>query len=208
MDRTPKLPIHTADIIDWLKTSPLEEEIRYNERQKKFMEFRVIKAKLDKLCPESWDTKNFHHFFFYDQNKRLRVSGNIEVVIKYIYELPDGSGIREVYRALAGAATFFPDEYVPNEHWGATCKTLCIANAVQALGEQFGWGLNDDLEDIEPDVFSPPIPKKTTEMIRKGVVSTKVPPDKEIRKKYAEAASKGDFKKIEELEAIYAFQIE
>lgn len=209
--QNPNFHIHPYDIIKWMKTSPAEEEVSFkmvNGVERKYLKYSVVKEKMDHLCPDTWETRHFNHFFFYLPDKRVKVSGNIEVVVKYVYQLEDGSGYREVYRTLAGAATFFPDEKPHNQHWGATCKSLCIANAVQVLGEQFGWNLNPDEELVdEEEVYSGPFTEKQKAMVRKGVASTKIPPDKEVRLKYAKAVAANDTAKIQELETIYEFQI-
>lgn len=197
---------HPYDIINWLKADPLEEEISYNERQRRYMKYSVIKAKLDYLCPDNWDTKNFHQFIFYMPDKRIKVSGNIDVVVRYHYQLEDGSDVREVYRTLAGAATFNAEDYAPNEHWAATVKSLAIANAVQVLGPQMGWNLNPE-EDEEPqqDIFGGPIPAK--KVIHNGKESILMPPPPDIRKKYVAAIAAGDKDTATKLEKIYNFKI-
>ena len=198
---------HSYDIVNWLHTDPLEEEITYDDKGKKSQKFSVIKRKLDYLCPDNWDTKNFHHFFIRMPDNRIKISGNIDVVIRYHYELQDGSAVREVYRTLAGAATFYADEYAPNEHWGATVKSLCIVNALQVLGKQFGWELNP--EEEEPDLFSSAIPgaAKQSSFMKNGKPRAKLVPPPDIRKQYARAAATNDHKIIETLEAIYDFTI-
>ena len=199
---------HPYDIVNWLKADPLEEEISYNERQKKYQKFEVIKAKLDYLCPDTWDTKNFHQFIFYMPDKRIKISGNIDVVVRYHYELEDGSATREVYRTLAGAATFNAEDYAPNEHWGATVKSLAIANAVQTLGPQFGWNLNPDEEEEQyRDSYSGPIPNTTKTFSRGGKQSILMPAPPDIRERYQQAEGKGDITTMRNLEKTYNFNL-
>jgi hypothetical protein len=195
---------HPYDIVNWLDSDPNEEDVSYNDRQKKFQKFEVIKAKLDQLCPDNWDIKNFHHFTFFTNDRKQWVSGNIDLVVRYHYELQDGSGVREVYRTLSGSATFCTEDYNPNTHYGATCKSLCIANAAMLLGRQFSWGLNPDEE--EPDLFSGPVTKH--KIIRSGKPSVKMKPDKVIREKYAKAVVQMNNEAVKELESIYDFTIQ
>lgn len=194
---------HPFDIVKWLKTPPPEEEVSYNERQRRYIKYEILKAKLDYLCPDNWDTKNFHQFFFYTTDRKIKVSGNIDVVVHYHYELEDGSGVREVFRTLAGAATFNAEDYTPNEHWGATVKSLAIANAVQVLGEQFGWNLNPDEE--EEDQYAEGFTKKEKTIIHNGKTQVLTPAPPDIRKKYAIATANKDTETIKKLELIYKF---
>lgn len=193
---------HDHKIIEWLKSSPPDTDVSYNERQKKFQKYSVIKRKLDTLCPDTWDSKNFHQFIFYMPDKRIKVSGNIDVAIRYHYLLEDKSGVREVNRTLAGAATFFAADYAPNEHWAATLKSLCIVNAVQALGKQFGEGLNPEEDD--QDVYTVVVP---TEKSRNGIAASKMTPDPLMRQKYAKAIVEGNVSVIADMEAMYDFKI-
>lgn len=198
---------HDYNIINWLNSDPDEDEVSYNERQRRYLKYSVIKRKLDELCPDNWDTKNFHQFIFNTPDRRIKISGNIDVVVHYHYVLKDGESVREVHRTLAGAATFNAEDYAPNEHWAATVKSLAIANAVQVLGKQFGWDLNpEEDEDPNQDSYSGPIPQKKVNT-RNGRTSVLMKPDMEIRKKHAQAAISGDFKECQRLETIYDFTI-
>lgn len=195
---------HPYEIKKWLDSDPLEEEVSYNERQKKYQKFEVIKSKLDYLCPDNWDTKNFHHFLFFTNDRKQWVSGNIDLVIRYHYELEDGSGVREVYRTLAGAATFCTEDYEPNTHFGATVKSLAICNAAMTLGKQFSWGLNPDEDEPEPDLFNTGIPKQKA-LSHNGKVSVLMPPPPDIVERYKQAETKGDIATLRSLEKIYKF---
>lgn len=161
----------------WIDNDPEEGEVKSKEegeRTIRSIPYEIIKPKLDRLCPDGWDTKNFHHLYFYMPDKSIKVSGSIEVVVKY----------GNVNRTLSGAATFYAQDYYPNEHWAATVKSLAVVNAVQVLGKNFGWGLN-------------PMPEMQSEERQKQ------PIDAIIQKKLELAISKGDEKTVNEIKENY-----
>ena len=176
------------ELNDWLNSYPEEHEVvtevKPDGRKYRFIPYEVTKANLDIFAP-GWGTENFNHFF-YQYNGELYISGSIDVIVRG--------------RKLAGAATFTPKDYPRNSHWGATCKTLCLANAVQVLGKRFGWGLNDDLKEENEQII--PHPKKTKRS------PAKMKPDRVITAKYLQALTNKDFKTADELSAIYNFNIE
>ena len=203
--------VHDHTIIAWLKQTPEENEIQYKPHasgdMRRTLPYSVVKAKLDFLCPDSWDTMNFHHFFYnMPDRQRVKISGNIDLIVKYNYMLEDGTGYREVTRRLAGAASFFADEYPHNDHWAATVKSLCIVSAARELGEQFGWNLNPEEEEHKEDTFSPAIPDKAKAKVQfNGRTTQLMTPDKKIRVEYAQAVAAKDNDKVKELERIYDF---
>lgn len=170
---------------DWINTPPTEEDVKDDDGIK-YIPYEIIKGKLDFLCPDTWGTQNFNHFIFYMPDKRIRVSGSVEVLVRYYYTKEGETAITEVNRTLSGAATFYADEYWPNEHWAATVKSLAVVNAVQVLGPQFGWGLN------------PVVEKSNEEQPKK-----KQPIDVVIKKKLDLAIMKGDEKTVNEIKENY-----
>lgn len=197
---------HEEDVPKWLDTDPDESEIKYDERNKKSIPYSIMKAKLDRLCPESWDIRNFHVTFFFTNDRRQWVSGHIDLVVSYAYLLEDGT-VRKVERTLAGAATFCTDDYAPNTHWAATVKSLAVCNAAQPLGKQFGWNLNpEEGGEKDQDFFTNPITElKNKQATRNGRTSSLMQPDMEIRKKYAQAVCTSDFAEMTRLASIYNF---
>jgi hypothetical protein len=178
---------------------PAEDEIKVHQDGGKYIPYPVIVKKLNELCGADWDIKNFSHLYFVipDHPDLIRVSGSVEVVIRYI----DDELQYLVTRTLSGAATFYTNEYFPNEHWAATLKSLCVVNAVQVLGRNFGWGLNDEPEKNESD--------KTPQRQLKGKPAPVfLPPDPGIKAKYEKAKAEGDQKTIDLLEKIYDFHAE
>lgn len=198
---------HPSNITEWMNEEPNEEEIKFDEGNKRSIPYAIMKTKLDKLCPESWDIKNFHFTQFFTNDRKQWITGHIDLVVSYAYELPDGTGVRKVTRTLAGAATFCIEEYLPNTHFAATVKSLAICNAAQPLGKQFGWNLNpNEDEEQEKDVYSTGIPKQKVNS-RNGKESVLMKPDADIRIKYAKADASNDEVEIKRLESIYNFQI-
>lgn len=192
------------DVGKWLAQDPDESEIQIHVDGGRYLPYPLIVEKLYALCGNEWGTQNFIHSAQYTPEKRLLISGSIEIKLKYeeaTYMVPTRKEIRMIERILSGAATFYADEYFPNEHFAATCKSLAIVNAVQVLGPQFGWGLNKLLEKLD----SPPtsIPSRFEEKVRKAV---KLPADAEMRKKYAIAVAAKNFDEIHRLETIYRFE--
>ncbi len=175
---------------------PAEDEIKINEDGSRFIPYPIIVKKLYDLCGGNWGTKNFNHFFFVipDHPDLIKVSGGAEVVVKYF----DTELGEIVERTLAGAATFYTIDYSPNEHWAATLKSLCVVNAVQILGRNFGWGLNEEPE--KNDSESP-----SHKQLKGKPAAVIVSPDAAILEKYQKAKEKGDQKTIELLEKIYDF---
>lgn len=184
------------NVLDWLQQSPSEEQINYNENGGKFIPYPIIVSKLDILSPHTWETQNFNHFFFHCKDGKIKVSGSVEVIVYY-------NGLK---RTLAGAASFYTEDYAPNEHWGATVKSLAICNAVMILGENFGWNLNPQEDQQLQDTYSGPIPKQK-QVSRTIENSIKSKPDADIRKKYAKAVANQDHAEITRLESIYNFTI-
>lgn len=131
------------DVLKWLDEFPLPEEILTNEDGSKYLPIAVVKSKLDLLTNKGWQTKNFNHFIF-NQNGNYKVYGSLEVYVEY-YNAIDKIII---FRNLVGAATFDIKDYKGNPHWSATLKSLCMVNAVQDLGKQFGQGLNPEFESV------------------------------------------------------------
>lgn len=178
---------------DWIKEHPLEEEIGQHDDGGKFIPYPIIVSKLDRLSPHTWETKNFNHFFFNCRDGRVKVSGSIEVVVYY-------NGLK---RTLAGAASFYTEDYAPNEHWGATVKSLAICNAVMVIGESFGWNLNPQEDQQFHETYSGPIPQQ--KQPRNSKTSVLTVPDKSIRQRYATAVAAKDDKEVKRLEGIYNF---
>jgi hypothetical protein len=180
------------DEFSWIDNSPLEEETSIHSDGGKFIPYPIIVRKLNRLSPHSWQTQNFHHFFFHTKDGKVKVSGSIEVVVEY----------NDRKRVLAGAATFYTEDYAPNEHWAATVKSLAICNAVLVIGKNFGWNLNPQ-EDQQQDTFSGPIPAQKAP--RNNKVSVLTIPDKSIRLRYATAVAAKDETEVKRLEGIYNF---
>lgn len=129
------------DVLKWLDESPLPEEILINEDGSKYLPIAVVKSKLDLLTGRGWETKNFNHYLL-NHNGSIKVYGSLEVYVEYYIDKVF------TFRNLVGAATFDIKDYKGNPHWSATLKSLCMVNAVQDLGKQFGYGLNPEFEPV------------------------------------------------------------
>lgn len=165
--------------------------------------YEAIVRKLYQLCPDGWDTQNFHHQYFTMPDGRVKVSGSIEVVVEYKYMGNENDeviyGINKARRVLSGAATFtttdYSNETETNEHFAATVKSLAIVNAVQVLGRQFGWGLNSGLLPIQQ--------LKEDKFKKKIKSAVKVDPDAGIQNQWNEAVKNKNMKMVRFLFGMY-----
>ena len=135
--------IPPSEVKAWLDGEPDEEDIRLKNGAK-YIPYEVVVRYLNELCGSAWATENFQHTFFTLPNRKVIVSGSVEVVVCYddgVYELEG--------KTLSGAATFVLSAE-SNPHPAATVKSLAIMNAVKPLGRRFGWGLNAELE-VQPE---------------------------------------------------------
>jgi len=172
------------NIQEWLQQDPLPSEIKIRDGAK-YIPYKVIVEKLNQLSPNGWSTKNFIHQYI-TIGKKVVVSGSVEVVVSYEIN-------KVAYtRTLSGSANFVLNRS-SNVHPTPTIKSLAVMNAVKVLGKQFGWGLNDDIED-ETIKFS---------SILSNDDRVKPDPDLIILRKYDKACSEDDDKTKKEIEDNY-----
>lgn len=139
-------PVFKIGINDWLMSFPLDEEIKIKDGAK-YIPYKIIVDKLNRLCGHNWSISNFNETYVPLPKGRILVSGNIEVEINY-----EVNG-QQVKRKLAGGANFVINRG-SNPHPTGTVKSLAIMNAVKPLGKQFGWELNPENEDEKTDFIS------------------------------------------------------
>ncbi len=159
---------------EWLNQEPAPEDIRTNEDGSFYIPIEIIKPKLDYLS-SSWETKNFHHFFFQTEEQErngekfstLKVSGSVELIVAYVSMVPidlrnpqGGKVSKYIVRTITGSATFDTQKYYGNPAWGQTCLSLCIVAAAKELGPTFGKNLNKDRLTIPSIENEPKRPKK------------------------------------------------
>lgn len=199
-------------IREWLQQAPeITDLIEVDKERGVYTHsYEAIVRKLFILCPDGWDTRNFQHQYALmssvndESGVVIKVSGSIEVVVGYmpndiLGEPYKGNIVPYIQRTLTGAATFsttdYSNETENNEHFAATLKSLCIVNAVQTLGVQFGLGLNSTVlptQQVGQSKFS-----------KKGKVAVRVDPNEGIRIQWNEAVEKKNKKKISLLLAMY-----
>ena len=137
--------------------------------------------------------RSFSHSV-YSLPSSVNISGSIEVKVDCFSDDNFDEDSYEVsVDELVGSATFDAAHYAPNTHWGATCKSLCISNALLKY-PQFGGLLNSQRIDFS----QVPVAGKD------GAVK-KIKADIVIEQKLKNAWSAGDEKTIEELNKIYDF---
>lgn len=139
-------PVFKIGTSDWLMSFPLDEEIKIKDGAK-YIPYKIIVDKLNRLCGHNWSICNFNETYISLPKGRILVSGNIEVEINY-----EING-QQIKRKLAGGANFVINRG-SNPHPTGTVKSLAIMNAVKPLGKQFGWELNPENEDEKTDFIS------------------------------------------------------
>jgi hypothetical protein len=137
-----------SNLKEWLEANPNPDDIREKDGAK-YIPYHIIVDKLNHLTGGNWSTGNFVFHTCSLPDRRIMVTGSIDVVVEFHYptlircegdqEIIEES--RYVKRVLAGAATFLLSKN-GNPHPAASVKSLAIMNAVKPLGPQFGWGLN------------------------------------------------------------------
>ena len=137
---------------EWLQTAPLPSEIKVKNGGK-YIPYRIIKSKLDKLCNNVWSTKRFVVDYVTLPKGRIMVSGTIELLVQYEYEG------KLITRTLSGGCNFVLTRS-SNVHPTATCKSLCIMNAVKVLGDNFGYSINEENESEDEMVNQLPVIKE------------------------------------------------
>lgn len=149
---------------EWLDQEPAPEDIREKDGAK-YIPYHIVVDKLNLLTEGSWNARNFTFHTCTLPDRRIMVTGSVDVEVEYkivtlwkteimkstkAHPLPTVSGTMEVKRpeawatvkrTLSGAATFLLSKN-GNPHPAASVKSLAIMNAVKPLGKQFGWGLN------------------------------------------------------------------
>jgi len=130
------------NIQDWLNEPPLDCNVKIKDGGK-YIPYEIIVEQLYQLCGNEWSTSDFKHLYYTLPNKRVLVSGEINLTVRYF------SGSNDITRTLSGAATFVLNK-ASNPHPAATVKSLSIMNAVKPLGLKFGWKLNDNEDNVEP----------------------------------------------------------
>lgn len=198
---------------EWLNESPDISDLTEVRQGVYTHPYDAIVRKLHWLCPDGWDTQNFQHQFFIMPDGNVKVSGSIEVVVEYKLQEDEYSqkdeqaGVphtitKTIKRVLSGAATFsttdYSNENETNEHFAATVKSLAVVNAVQVLGKQFGWGLNDGTTLPVQQIKDKPKKRKPALL----------EPDQTILQQFDNAVESGDLKRINLLLNIYNINLE
>lgn len=143
MEQLKTTPIIKIGVQEWLNSPPLPEEIKLKDSAK-YIPYKVIIEKLNRLCGHNWSISNFNETYISLPRGRMLVSGNVEVEINY-----DING-HQIKRKLSGGANFVINRG-SNPHPTGTVKSLAVMNAVKPLGPQFGWELNPENEDEKTD---------------------------------------------------------
>lgn len=151
----------------------------------------------ERFASAGWDTVNFKHQYIIFPDGSIKVSGSVEVVIKFLDE-----NWELVKRTLSGAATFDTKDYCneteTNTHFAATVKSLAIVNAVQVLGKQFGWGLNSGTLPTEQLNG-----ERLTKFQKKVKAAVKVKPDEGIKAQWNRAVEIQNTTMVKYLLAMY-----
>lgn len=158
-----------------------------------YLPIDVINKKIvfaEKLFDAKFKFQNYRHEV-YNLPASIVVSGSIEVkLLVRSDENFDTDSLEVEVDALVGSATFDIVHYHPNTHWGATCKSLCISNALLKY-PQFGALLNSQRVEFS--------------VKEEAAVNGKKKADHIIQKMMDNAQSAGDEKTIKELNEIYNF---
>lgn len=175
----------------WLSEPCSPEEVSITNDGGAYMAIPMIREKIkyaELMFNASFRYKNFNHIPL----GSVFISGSIELIIMVSSE---ETAVQDRYEVivdeLVGASTFRLQEYEPNQHYAAICKSLSIANALLKY-PQFGALLNRE------NLVSTESAKGSVLRIRKVAGEIE-------RKKLDLAFSSGDDKTIEELNNIYIF---
>lgn len=145
---------------EWLNSTPLKEEIKIKNGGK-YIPYRIIVDKLNKLCGDDWSVKNFRETYVNLPKGRVLITGNVEVDVCYF-----DADNKRICRTLAGAANFMLTKQC-NVHYSATVKSLAIMNAVKVLGTTFGLDINSENESEDEAVNQMPIIREEKQVVDK-----------------------------------------
>jgi hypothetical protein len=150
-------------VTEFLNTEPKEEDIRLNPDGSRYLPIEVIERDLDelgKLANMIWGTNTMRHFLFTIGDKTF-CSGSLNLQLDY-YD----SCVTNVLHARThvGAASFDVSRYLPNEHFAATLRSLCVANAAKKIGKRFGKGLNEEAVQQDTRTIVPDNPNITDKL--------------------------------------------
>lgn len=147
-----KFQIMSLAILNWLMQEPEHDDVAPAPEGGLHIPIERLEDILDKV---NWSTQNFHWHIFKNGYADNVIAASIELVLEYEEEGKD------IKRIFVGGCNFSINAILPNHHYIATAKSLCVKNAASAAGRRLGRWLNPATE-VEPD-------EKNKELANEGI---------------------------------------